>query len=242
MLVGGSGDLFWKWRRIKKIPLLLFLMIAVIAVTPSLRSDRMSELEAIYFVPGDPPFIAITFETLWSSRNLETILESLDGRDVRATFFISGSWLKNNLPASRRILEAGHDIGNHTATQRNLLHGCSDELEAEIGGFNDLAGELLEYKPELFRPPLGLYNGEVLQAAAKGRCRTVLWSVESYDTISDSSEEIVDRVLAGARGGSIINFRVGAPGLTGALPEIIDGLRAMGYEPVSVSELLHTMP
>lgn len=218
--------------------LLLLLMLAAIFVTPALQTHNRLDAEAIYFVPGDPPLTALTFESLWSSRDLDAILAVLDEKNVRSTFFISGNWLKQNQAAAKQILEAGHEIGNHTVSQGNLLHAHRKELSGEIAGFNELARDLLEYTPELFRPPLGIYNGAVLQEARLNRCRTIIWSVESYDTISDSGDEILNRVLGRARGGSIIVFRVGAVHLPQALPAIIDGLRARGYEPVAVSDLI----
>ena len=97
---------------------------------------------------------------------------------------------------------------------------------------------LLEYRPRLFRPPLGLYNDAVVKKARQQGCRTVLWSVESYDLISKSSDEIVNRVTERLRGGAIVVFRIGAPFLPDALAEIIVDLKGRGFEAVTVSELL----
>ena len=155
-----------------------------------------------------------------------------------ATFFVTGTWLQRNPEAVKQILAGGHEIGNHTLNHRVMLQLESREIVREIKEFNDLALSLLEYRPRLFRPPLGLYNDAVVKRARQQGCRTVLWSVESYDLISKGSEEIVERVKGRLRGGSIVVFRVGAPFLPEALVEIIADLKRRGFEAVTVSELL----
>lgn len=226
------------WRRVKKTGLFLILLLAALAVMPAVKYYYPVETQALYFIPGSPSRVALTFETLWSSSGLEQILAILEQESVRATFFISGTWLKQNPAAAKEILRKGHEIGNHSLSQKNLLYLNEKEMAKEIQGFNQLAHELLEYRPALFRPPLGLYNGLVLKQARQNRLRTILWSIESYDSISDDGGAIADRVTERLHGGAIISFRVGAPALPDALPLIIKNLREKGYEPVPVSVLL----
>lgn len=228
----------WRnWRRAEKAGLLLLLILAALALV-SLKGSYPVEPQPVYFVQGGHCEVALTFETLWSSGNLEEILGILEEEAVRATFFITGTWLGNHPEAAKSILAGGHEIGNHTMNHRALLYLNQEELVQEINAFNKMTAEILEYRPRLFRPPLGLYNGLVLRKARQQGCRTILWSVDSYDWISKSGEEIRNRVENRVHGGAIIVFRVGAPMLPGVLPEIIAALRQQGLEPVSVSELL----
>ncbi len=124
----------------------------------------------------------------------------------------------------------------------SLLYLEETELREEVGGFHKLAQEILEYRPLLFRPPGGGFTGLPLEAARRAGYRTVLWSVDSYDWISLSGEEIASRVSERAHGGAIINFRVGARFLPAALPLVARNLRELGYEPVTASELLADWP
>ena len=88
----------------------------------------------------------------------------------------------------------------------------------------DVYKRQLEYSPHLFRPPRGLYNGVILEQARRHRCRTVLWSVESYDYISRDAAEVSARVGKRLHRGAIINFRAGSPLLHEALPQILNCL------------------
>lgn len=221
------------------IVLVLLLLLTGLALV-SLRERYPEEPPPVCFVPGNPARVSLTFETLWSNTGLEQVLAALEQEGVRATFFITGTWLRQNPEAARQILAGGHEIGNHTDTHKPLIYLEKQALVKEISGFNKTAAELLEYRPRLFRPPRGLYSGTVLKAARQQGCRTILWSVESYDWISDNQEELVRRVGDRVHGGAIITFRIGAPLLPEALPEILAELKQSGYEAVPVSELLET--
>ena len=228
----------WRnWRKLEKVGLFLLLILIALALV-SLKGNYPLEPQPVYYAQGGPLQVALTFETLWSSSNLEQILGILEEEAVQATFFITGTWLANHPEAAKSILAGGHEIGNYTMTHRTLLYLNQEDLVQEIHAFNKLAAETLEYRPRLFRPPLGLYNGLVLRKARQQGCQTVLWSIDSYDWISKSGAEISSRVDERLHGGAIIVFRVGAPMLPEALPDLFDVMRMQGLKPVSVSELL----
>lgn len=222
-------------RRLAWWPVIVLLAVALPVLTPGYvnKADR-----AIYFAEGRPGQVALTFTTLWSSQGLSEILDILEREEVKATFFISGTWLQLNPEAAREILLKGHEIGNGSVSNTPLLYLDEKSLTREIGGFNRLARELLEYQPRLFRPPLGEYSGLVQQVARQEGCSLVLWTAESYDWLSRDCSALSRQVLGKARGGAIISFRAGSPPLAGALPEIITSLREQGYELVTVSQLL----
>lgn len=230
--------MFKTWRRAEKFGLFLVMLLGGLLAASALQQLSPAMPAAIYFAPGSPPRVALTFETLWSSEGLEETLQMLKKEDVQATFFLTGTWLKNYPDAARAILEQGHEIGNHTLNHANLLYLSGEEIEKEIDGFNKAAQEILEYRPRLFRPPQGLYNGIVLQQAWKRRCRTVLWSVESYDSISRSAADVSAQVESRLHGGAIITFRVGSPVLPEALPQVLKFMRERSYSAVTVSKLL----
>lgn len=230
--------MFRTWRRAEKLALGLLMLLGAILVTSALQQLHPASPEAIYFVPGRSFRVALTFETRWSSEGLAELLQILKAGDAPATFFLTGSWLKNHPAAAAQILEQGHEIGNHTLYHAHLIYLSEKEIKRELDGFNEASREILEYRPRLFRPPRGLYNGIVLQAARQRRCRTVLWSIDSHDYLSRDAAEVSARIESRLHHGAIIAFRVGAPVLPEALPKILAHLREQGYIPVTVSELL----
>ena len=229
--------MFRSWRRLEKIALALLMLLGALAVTSALVQVRGAAPEPIYFVPGCSFKAALTFETGWSDKGLSELLAILKEEDVSASFFLTGSWLERHPEAAAQILEQGHEIGNHTLNHALLLHLSKKEIEDELQGFNETAKEVLEYRPSLFRPPRGLYNGVVLEMARQQRCQTILWSIDSYDYLS-SPAELSRRIKNRLHHGAIILFRVGAPPLPEALPKILAHMHKKGYRIVTVSELL----
>jgi len=230
--------MFPSWRRAEIVGLCLMAILGVLLLASALRQASPAPPAAVYFAPGSPARVALTFETFWSSEGLDELLAILRKEGVRATFFLTGAWLKRYPRAARAILEQGHEIGNHTMNHANLLYLSEEEMRREIDGFIEAAQEILEYRPVLFRPPQGLYNGLVLEHAWRRRCRAVLWSVESYDYISRDAAEVVERIAGRLHGGAIILFRSGSPLARQALPQVLELLRRRGYSAVTVSELL----
>lgn len=230
------------WRLSEKVALGLLILLGAALATSALQQLRAAAPEAIYFVPDRPFQIALTFETRWSSEGLSELLQILEAGEVAATFFLTGDWLNEHPQEAAAILKQGHEIGNHTLSDTVLLYLSPEEITAELEGFSEAAREILEYRPRLFRPPRGLYNGVVLEAARQQRCRTVLWSVESYDTHARNPGEMSARIAGRLHHGAIVLFRVGAPVLEEALPEILAHLQEQGYQAVTVSELLKGAP
>lgn len=226
----------WNISMGKKMFIFLLVIAGISGI--ALRDSRTGEPKAIYYAQGSPLQVALTFETLWTDRGVEDILQALNEEGVKATFFVTGNWLKNNHESSAAILAEGHEIGNHTMTHQLLLYSNHDEIIQEISGFNKLCRDNLGYRATLFRPPLGRYNDLIIKSASEEGCLTILWSIDSYDWISGSGEEIETRVIERLHGGAIISFRVGAVHLPAALPRIIKEIQAQGFKPVNLTELL----
>lgn len=226
------------WRWVEKAALGLIMLLGTVAVTSALLEMRPLPAEPIYFVPGRPFQVAITFETRWSSKGLSQLLQILQEEDVAATFFLTGAWIEEHPEEAAQILMQGHEIGNHTLNHAPLLYLNEKEIKDELDGFNKASRDILEYRTRLFRPPRGLYNGVVLEAARRQRFQTVLWSIESHDNLIKNSAALENRIAGRLHHGAIILFRVGAPSLPEALPRILTHMRKTGYRPVTVTELL----
>lgn len=92
---------------------------------------------------------------------------------------------------------------------------------------------------DVLRPPYGSYNARVAAAAAAAGYPTLmLWDVDPRDWSGIPVAAISQRVLAGARDGSVILLHVGPNHTPEALPGIIASLRVRGFGFVTVPQLL----
>lgn len=195
----------------------------------------------IYCVQKEKPQIALTFDAAWGNEDTEVILSILEEYNVKATFFMTGGWVKSYPEDVKKILAAGHDLGNHSENHLNMS-GLSDaEKEEELMMVHNRVKQLTDYEMFLFRPPYGDYDEKVVNCAKKCGYYTIQWDVDSLDWKDYGTDSIIKTVCGHKHlgNGSIILCHNGAKYTASALARMIETLQAKGYEFVPVSELIH---
>lgn len=187
------------------------------------------------------PVVALTFDVAWDNENVEKILEILEGREVRASFFVTGEWVAAYPESTKAILAAGHDLGNHSNTHSNMSMLSDTEKKEEILGAHSRVKDLTGYEMEFFRPPHGDYENGVIDAVKNCGYYPVLWDVNSLDWKDYGADSIVEEVVKNSDlgPGSIILCHNSGLYTVDALGEMIDKLREKGYAFVPVSELIY---
>jgi peptidoglycan/xylan/chitin deacetylase (PgdA/CDA1 family) len=194
--------------------------------------------------------VALTFDMGGRLDPALDILGWLTSHEVHATIFPTGKSGTETV-IGRQVVElvAGRpdlfDLANHSWDHPDFtdLNAASiaDQLvrtESAIGG---LAGDTT--KP-WFRPPFGAWDEDVRKAVGDaGWAYLVMWDVDTIDwrpTVDGgpTARDIEAKVLSRVQGGSIVLMHLGGYNTLDALPAIVDGLRAKGLEPVTLSEML----
>ena len=116
-----------------------------------------------------------------------------------------------------------------------------EECQKEIQSVHDKVKELTGQEMCLFRPPYGDYNDTLIEAAEALHYYTIQWNCDSLDWKNYGADAIVSRILDSEHlgNGSIILMHNGAKYTKDALPRVIEGLHAKGYEIVPVSQLIY---
>jgi len=197
--------------------------------------------------------LAITFDDGPDPRWTPKLLDVLKEKRVPAAFFVIGLDASQWPQILRREYAEGHEIGNHTYTHPTFDEVSPTQLRWELNLTQRLIGSTLGVKSILFRPPYGIdhqpeYSEEValLPVAQDMGYLIVGQKIDPHDWRQPygqqvPAQEIVDGVLRQANNGNIILFHDGGGDRSqtvAALPQIIDQLRARGYEFVSVSDLI----
>lgn len=199
--------------------------------------------EMVTHGPRDRPQIALSFDDGPSVPHTAEVLDILAAQDVTATFFLIGASIAKHPEAAQAIVDAGHEIGNHSYTHKRMVLRSPWFVARELAQ-TDAAIRGLGYEgPIHFRAPYGnkLF---VLPAylAWEGRL-SVMWSLAGDDDLAlqMDSERLAAQVVSRAQPGDILllhpmyRTRVGT---RTALPGILAGLKARGLEIVTVSQLL----
>ncbi len=226
----------------------LFLLGALAYTLPPAAKQVFSAVESaaerklpIYCVQTEKPQIAITFDAAWGADDTDELLRILRENDVTATFFLCGYWVEDFPEEVKKIAEAGHDIGNHSATHPHMSQLSAEEIAKELQQCHDTVKELTGIEMDLFRPPFGEYDNHVIETAQANGYYTIQWDVDSLDWLEKGEQAEIDQVLQHQHlgNGSILLFHNDAEYTPKVLDTIIKGLKEKGYELVPVSELIY---
>lgn len=133
---------------------------------------------------------------------------------------------------SRKLLDAGHTLANHSMTHAQLSKRTGDALKAEIVGTDELLKAVDARRSPLFRFPYGARNDEGLAVLDAAQLRSVMWNIDSLDWADPVPSSIADRVLRTVEkeGRGIVLFHDIHERTVKALPAILDRLVADGYQ------------
>lgn len=170
--------------------------------------------------------------------NTTEILNTAKVKGVPITFFITGSYLENNPDKVIRMAEEGHLVANHTTSHPNLVDlvakkgeaGLLKELHDLETAFQNLTGQDM---PRIIRPPEGSYSERVLYYLSRAGYQTVFWSFAYRDWITDEQPDPAEakaKILGQLHNGSVILIHAVSDTNVAILPDLIDGIRARGYE------------
>ena len=186
--------------------------------------------------------VALTFDTEHPGRPTraggeDRILETLASAGIRATFFLQGRWVRANPDVSRRIVAAGHLIGNHS-NYHAPMDALSDEwLRRDIAKAEATISETTGIDPKpWFRCPFGsgMDDPRVLAAIEELGYRHVGWDEDPFDW---EEGRTVDELVAGVGPGIVLLHAWPAVTADG-LGRVIADLRERGAEFVGVDELV----
>jgi len=186
--------------------------------------------------------VSLTFDD-GPSKNVDEILNILKSENVKATFFLNGSSIEKHMDATVKIVETGHEIGNHSYLHNRLLLKSYDSIKEEIEKTDSLI-QIAGYNQEIhFRPPYGKKLFMLPYYLKKNNRKTIMWDVEpeSNSVRASNPEEMAKYAIENTRPGSIILLHVmfGNKESMEAVNKIILGLKNKGYEFMTISELFN---
>jgi peptidoglycan-N-acetylglucosamine deacetylase len=242
--LGGKSESAWRGRRRVAAAIALGIVMTG-AATYALTKSRSFQVTGtlVRHVDTDQKVIALTFDDGPTPRHIEEVLGILKAHDATATFYLTGQACADNPVQARKIVEAGHELGNHTYSHRRMLFVSGATIADEIERTDELLRASGYHGPITVRPPgCKRLLTAPLYLARTGRT-TVTWDMEpdSMADLAGDPDAMVESVVNGARPGSIVLMHVliaSREKSREALPRILEQLSAKGYRFVTVSELI----
>lgn len=221
--------------------------LAVIAVILVARMQLSSwgilpatgQLRPIQRADTREPKIALTFNLTWGTLEPVDILNILQEKGVKATFFVGGTWAVHNPDLLKRIIADGHEVGTMGFKMQDLSKRMDTEVAQSLKEGSRVIETALGKPPRFFRPPHGKYSDMVIQAALAQGLTTVTWSLDSGDSTDPLPKNLEKTVIKKARRGDIVLFHAQdwIESTSQALPQIVEGLRRRGFRMMTVSEM-----
>ena len=189
---------------------------------------------------ADSKIVLLTIDDAPDKYALE-MATTLKELDVPAIFFVNGHFIQTEEKHEilKEIYQMGFSIGNHTYTHPNLGQISEEEQKQEIIELNDLIEEIIGERPKFFRAPFGVNTDNTKQVVEQEGMVLMNWTY-GYDWESAYME-------ADALADIMVNteyLRDGANLLmhdrewtSGALADIVTGLRDKGYDFVDPNQI-----
>jgi chitooligosaccharide deacetylase len=164
---------------------------------------RFDDVESVYLTIDDSPNPISTL----------SILDELAKQEMQATFFCIGRRVVRYPDLVRKILSAGHEIGNHTMHHPNLWRVSPWRLWNEVRACQDALQSACEgpLRINAFRPPFGNFRWDLRFVKRLGPKYFVKWDVAPYSEKPDPSA-MAEYILENTRPGSIILLHDGLEG------------------------------
>ncbi|WP_171163531.1 polysaccharide deacetylase family protein [Streptomyces sp. I05A-00742] len=195
--------------------------------------------------------VALTFNAAWDESGLADVLRTLDRHDAPATFFPTGRFAERH-PAAVRAMAQRHGIGSHSHTHPPFSRLTRAEVEQEVTAADHALRATGATPLPFFRFPYGETTPQGIAHINSLGLADIEWTTDTKGYLGTPGgmtvQHAVKRVADVLAPGAIIQMHVGSADGSGevldaeALPQIIDLVRARGYEIVDLRGLLRGRP
>lgn len=200
-------------------------------------------VDVLWGVDTAQKLVALTFDDGPMPNWTPMVHDVLDAERVKATFFLVGERLAEHARLVHGRMER-HEAGNHTWQHRDLSRLSHDKAVEQLRRAHTAIGRIAGKEPRYLRPPFGHLGGTTLSAAGTFGYDIALWSIKMLEkTYEDDPPRLVDYIVGNTGPGAIIlahdtGNRDRLVALRNLVP-MIRGLRARGFEFVTLSELMN---
>jgi len=176
--------------------------------------------------------VFLTFDLGYEAGYTDEVLDILKKYNIKAVFFLCGHYLKE-VDLIKRILDEGHEIGNHTDKHKDLPTLSDDLIKKDIVDFDIKYKEMFPNSSDLrfFRPPKGKFCERTSRIIKEQNLKNMMWSI----AIADWGKTPIDAVKCSntisnrIHNGAIILLHITNSGTVDMLNRLIPLLQEKGY-------------
>lgn len=203
--------------------------------------ELLKKYQSIYIADINKPVIYLTFDEGYENGYSDDILDVLLEQKVKALFFITGPYLNQQESLVRRMVEEGHEVGNHTVGHFSLPTLNDEKMRKEIADLDSFFYEKFNKHMIFLRPPKGEYSEHSLKVSSEMGYINVFWSFAYDDWYRDKQrgwDYAYNKVMSNLHNGEIMLLHAVSSDNAQALERIIMDTRKKGYEFGDVLDLI----
>ena len=210
---------------------------------PSSAARLLHRYHGIWIGSRHDRVVYLTFDEADELGTTSHILGILARAHVKASFFLTGRYVRANRGLTRRLASLGHLVCNHTWSHPDMVvqarsrSAFTRQLRATERAYHAATGGTMA---RFLRPPFGTYSARSLQLAEQLGYATVFWSFAHYDYDEGAQPPVgvtLRRILNAAAPGVVYLLHASSRSNVGALAKAIHGLKARGYTFATLDEL-----
>lgn len=226
--------LLW-WRLGWRTGLPLLLLSHLVAAWGTLRPRSALFGPVLWRLPAREPVVWLTIDD-GPSGDTRAMLDLLDAREAKATFFVVGSRARAHPELVREIVRRGHGLGNHSASHPSAWFWALGprRMAREVTDAQDALRDITGQAPRWFRAVIGMANPFVAAPLARLGLARVAWSARGYDAVDGDVARVVARIERDLAPGAIVLLHEGAAHgrSVETMAAMLDRLAARGFRTV----------
>ncbi|MBQ8427033.1 MAG: polysaccharide deacetylase family protein [Clostridia bacterium] len=192
---------------------------------------------AVYHGNRENNKVSLMFNVYENSKVVNSIIDTLEEYDAKATFFVGGCWADDNAETLTRILNSGNEIANHGYFHKDHKNLDYEKNKEEIYNTGVVVKALCGADMNLFAPPSGSFSSATLEVADSLGYKVIMWSKDTIDWRDKDVEKVFSRATKDVTNGDLILMHPKEHTLT-ALPKILEYYKSVGLKVVTVSDNL----
>ncbi len=206
------------------------------------KQSDLSWYGSYYLGSPDEKVVYLTFDCGYENGNTELILTALKNHNAKATFFLTGQFLETAPDLVKRILEEGHEAGNHTWNHPDMSAFTDKaDFQKELDDVANLYLEITgtEIGP-YYRPPEGRCTEENLRWAKDLGYHTIFWALAHVDWYTDNQpdpQESINLLTSRVSPGAVVLLHNTSQTNGAILDDLMTKWEELGYSFRPLSDL-----
>ncbi|WP_343764279.1 delta-lactam-biosynthetic de-N-acetylase [Clostridium oceanicum] len=214
------------------------------ATIPEDMSTLIDKYSGYFLGNTSKKHLYLTFDEGYENGYTGKILDTLKANNIKAAFFVTAPYIKDNKDLIKRMEKEGHLVCNHSDHHPSMASAAlkgKEHFKKEFTVVENLYKETTGKDiPKFFRPPMGKYSEMSLAYTKELGYKSIFWSFAYHDwdrNKQPSIEEGKEKILGRIHNGSIILLHAVSKTNTEILDDVIKDLKNQKYEFKTLNEL-----